>query len=56
MMIHLSESQVFKGKMPQALYSLIGRKLAPSDLLEEFADGIGVQSSTQPVSIQPTRV
>ena len=58
MVIHLGESQVLEWQMPQAFNSLIGRKPAPADLLEKFADGIGVQGSTQPsaFSIQLTRV
>ena len=58
MVIELGESQIFEWKMANALDSLIGRKLAPADLLEKFADGIGVQGSTQRsvISIQPTRV
>ena len=43
MVIHLGEPKVLEGKMPQALDPVVGRKLAPSHLLEKFADGIGVQ-------------
>ena len=58
MVIHLGESQIFEWKMAQAVDRVVGRKLAPADLLEKFADGFGVQESTQPsaLSIQPTRV
>ena len=45
--IHLGESQIFEGKMAQALDRFIGSKLAPSDLLEQFADGFGVHWNNQ---------
>src|SRR6476646_5603796 len=51
MVIHLGESKVLEGEMPQTLDSLVGRKLALADLLEKFADGIGVQEA---LSRQPS--
>ncbi len=52
MVVHIGESQVFEGKMAQAVDGGVGRKLALADLLEEFADGIGVQGGTQPSASQ----
>lgn len=34
MMVHFGESQIFKWKMAQPLYCLVGRKLAFADLLK----------------------
>jgi hypothetical protein len=58
MVVQLSESEIFEWQMANAVYSFVGRKPAPADFIEKFADGFGVHSSTQPlaISIQPTRV
>jgi hypothetical protein len=37
------ESQVFEGKVPQVLDSVIGRKRACANLLEQLTDGVGIQ-------------
>jgi len=58
MVVQIGESQIFEGKMAQAVNRGVGRKLAPSYLVEQFADGVSVQRSTQrsALSIQPPRV
>ena len=58
MVIQLGESEIFEWQMANAFHGFIGGKFAQAYLLEEFADGFGVQSSSQPsaISIQPTRV
>ena len=45
MVVNVGESQIFEGKMAQAINGGVGGELAPADLLEEFADGFGVQGS-----------
>jgi len=57
MMIDLGETQILEWQMPQACHRLVGRQLAPPDLLEKFVDRFGVQNSFQPsaFSIQPAR-
>ena len=47
MVIHFGESEIFKREMPQAIDCVIRRKFSRAHLLEKFADGIGVQGSTQ---------
>ena len=43
MVVQIGEPQILERKMPQAVDGGVGRKLAPADLVEEFADGVGVQ-------------
>ena len=43
MVIQVGESQIFEGKMAQAVNRGVGRKLALSYLVEQFADGVSVQ-------------
>ena len=42
MMIDFGEAEVFKGQMSKAIDGAVGRKFAPADLLEKFADGFGI--------------
>ena len=43
MMINFRESNVFEGKMAQALHRIIGREFSRADLLEQFSYGSFVQ-------------
>jgi hypothetical protein len=45
MMIDIGETEVFEGKMAQMLDGVVRRELALFDLLEEFADRVGVHAS-----------
>ena len=42
-MIDLRKSEIFEGKMAKTIHSFVRRKLSLADLLEELADGFGVQ-------------
>jgi hypothetical protein len=44
-MIDLRETKIFKRKMPQTVDRVVGSELASADLLEQLADGFGVQES-----------
>jgi hypothetical protein len=44
-MIDFGEAEIFERKMAQAGDRAVGRELALAHLLEEFADGFGVQES-----------
>jgi hypothetical protein len=46
MVIHLGKAEIFKRQMTQTLHGLIRRESALAHLLEQFADGFGVQSSS----------
>ena len=46
MVVHLSESEVFERKMAQAFDSIVGREIPAADVIEKFADGVGVQEET----------
>ena len=54
MMIDFSEAQVFKREMPQAIHGIIRREFALPYLLEQLADGFGVQAALG-AGIQPAR-
>jgi hypothetical protein len=45
MVVQVGEAQIFEGKVAQAVNCGVGRKLAPSHLVEEFADGVSVHAS-----------
>ena len=47
MVVQVGESQIFEGKMAQAINGGVGGKLAPAHLVEEFADGVSVQGRAQ---------
>jgi hypothetical protein len=51
-MIDLGESQVFEGHVAQTSHGIIRRELAASNILEELANGFGVQRVSA-VGIQP---
>jgi len=46
MVIDFSESEVFERKMAQAFDSIVGREIPAADVIEKFADGVGVQEET----------
>ena len=44
-MIYLSETEVFKRKVPKALYRLVGREFATANCFKQLANGFGIQGS-----------
>ena len=54
MMIDFGEAQVFKREMTQAIHGFVRRKFALPYLLEQLADGFGVQAALSG-GIQPAR-
>ncbi|HEV2470028.1 MAG TPA: hypothetical protein VGS78_12610 [Candidatus Sulfotelmatobacter sp.] len=44
-MIDLRKAEIFKRKMPEAIDGIVRRDLALANLLEQLADGFGVQES-----------
>ena len=47
MMIDFGEAEIFKGQMPEAIDGGVRSKRPAADLLEKFADGVGVQGAAQ---------
>ena len=54
-MIHLGESQVFERHVAHANHGVVGGEFAPSNILEELANGFSVQNRHSAVGfgIQP---
>jgi hypothetical protein len=45
MVVQVGEAKIFEGKVAQAVNCSVRRELAPSYLVEEFADGVSVHAS-----------
>ena len=45
MMIDFGETEIFEGQVAKAIDGIVGQDFALAHLLEEFADGFGVQEA-----------
>jgi hypothetical protein len=54
MVIQVGESQILEGKMAEAVYGGVGRNLALLDLIEKFANGVGVQKEALSRQLSPS--
>ncbi len=50
MMIDLGKSEILKRKMPQTVHGLVGCDFSAANVVEQFADGVGVQGGSDQLS------